>query len=423
MPAPSGFPRADGVRAALVVTGTEVLEGRVRDENGAAIARSLTAHGVAIDRITVVGDTLEEIRFAVADALAGGPDLVVTTGGLGPTHDDRTMEAVALATARALVLDDGALALVHEALRSVPARASDAVREAGARKQATVPRGSVVLPPPGTAPGVVLDGDGSVIVVLPGPPWECMASWDSALEVPAVAAITRAGAGAAPLELRMAGVVESEFMDALRHLAPDDHGLDVGVCARPGELEVTVRPPGEGATRFIAGLDAAFPGAIFSRDGARVEQVIGDALLARGEVLATAESCTGGMIGSRLTDVPGASAWFVGGVVSYADAVKRDALGVPLATLEAHGAVSAQTAQAMAEGVRTTLGADWGLAVTGIAGPGGGTPDKPVGLVHVGVSGPAGTSTRELRLHGDRERVRQRATTIALHLLREAIQA
>ncbi len=410
------------MRAALVVTGTEVLEGRVRDENGAAIAASLTAHGVAVDRITVVGDALHDIRAAVDEALAGSADLVVTTGGLGPTHDDRTMEAVALCTGRPLVLDEAALALVVAALASVPARASADVREAGARKQATVPRGSVVLPPPGTAPGAVVVADGAVVVVLPGPPWECMASWESALEVAEVAAITRAGAGAAPLELRMANVVESEFMDAVRALRPADDGLDVGVCARPGELEVTVRPPGPAAERFIGGLDGAFPRAIFSRDGSRVEHVLGRALLERGERLATAESCTGGLIGARLTDAPGASAWYVGGVVSYADAVKEAVLDVPASVLQEHGAVSAEAAGAMAAGVRRRLSADWALSVTGIAGPGGGTEEKPVGLVHVALAGPGVAFTRELRLHGDRDRIRQRAATIALHLLREALE-
>jgi nicotinamide-nucleotide amidase len=409
------------VHAALVVTGTEVLEGRVQDRNGAAIAASLAAHGVRVDRISVVGDALADIRAALGEALARGADLVVTTGGLGPTHDDRTMEAVALSTGRPLVLDEPALALVMAALASVPARASADVREAGARKQAMVPRGSVVLPPPGTAPGAVVPAQGQVVVVLPGPPWECMASWESALAVPEVAAIIDAGAGAAPLELRMANVVESEFMDALRDLRPEEAGLDVGVCACPGELEVTVRPPGAAAERFISGLDATFPRAIFSRDGSCVEEVLGRALAARGERLATAESCTGGMIGARLTDAPGASAWYVGGVVSYADAVKEAMLGVPAAVLREHGAVSAETARAMADGVRRRLSADWAVSVTGIAGPGGGTQEKPVGLVHVGVAGPDGILTRELRLHGDRERVRQRAATIALHLLREAL--
>lgn len=408
-------------RAALVVTGTEVLEGRVRDENGAFVAQSLTAHGVAVEEISVVGDGLDDIARAVGRAVATGVDLVVTTGGLGPTHDDRTMEAVAAATGRGLVLDAGALDLVHRALRSVPARASDEVREMGARKQATLPAGATVLPPAGTAPGAVVDTGGCVLVVLPGPPWECAAGWGEALRVDSVARVIGATPDAAPLELRMAGVVESEFMDALRLLDPDDLGLVVGVCARPGELEVTVRPPGPSAEGFVAGLEQAFPGAIFSRDGSRVEDVVGRLLVGRGQRLGTAESCTGGMIGSRLTAVPGASAWYAGGVVSYSNAVKESALGVPRQMLVDHGAVSEPVAGAMATGARHHLGCDWSLSVTGIAGPDGGTPDKPVGLVYIGIAGPHGVRVRELRLHGDRERIRQRSSTIALHLLREAL--
>ena len=409
------------MRAALVVTGTEVLEGRVRDENGAFVAKSLTAAGVSVVRTTVVGDGLEEITTAVSEALASGVDLVVTTGGLGPTHDDRTMEAVAAATGRGMVLDDHALAQVNRALTSVPARASAETRQAGARKQATVPEGSIVLPPAGTAPGAVVPHDGAVVVVLPGPPWECAASWDAALGVPAVADIVRGQSGGAPLELRMSGVVESEFMDAVRALDPEAAGLVVGVCARPGELEVTVRPPGAVADAFISGLGEAFPGSIFSTDGSGVEQVVGRLLAARDQHLATAESCTGGMIGERLTSVPGSSAWYVGGVVSYSDAVKQAALGVSPDLLRDHGAVSASVAEAMAEGACERLGCDWSVAVTGIAGPGGGTDAKPVGLVFVAVRGPEGTTVRELRLHGDRERIRMRSSTIALHLLREAL--
>ncbi|MFM8829030.1 MAG: nicotinamide-nucleotide amidohydrolase family protein [Actinomycetota bacterium] len=410
------------MRAALVVTGTEVLEGRVRDENGAMVAAALAASGVAVQRITVVGDGLDEIRGAVADALDSGVDLVVTTGGLGPTHDDRTMEAVALAAGADMAVDEGALEMVRAAIATVPARASEEVRERGARKQATMPVGAIALPPPGTAPGAVLPAGDAVVVVLPGPPWECAASWESARAVPEVAAVVGGGAGAAPLELRLAGVVESEFMQAIDARDPEGDGLVVGVCAKPGELEVTVRPPGAAADAFVAFLDQEFPRAIFSRDGATVEQVIGSLLEARGEVLGTAESCTGGIIGSRITAVPGSSGWYAGGVVSYSNAVKEQALGVPAAMIDRHGAVSAEVAEAMAQGAMHRLGSQWAIAVTGVAGPGGGTEQKPVGLVYVAVGGPDGVDVRELRLHGDRERIRMRSSTIALHLLRAALQ-
>ena len=409
------------MRAALVVTGTEVLEGRVKDENGAMVASSLAAAGVQVDRITVVGDGLDDIRAAVAAALGSGVDLVVTTGGLGPTHDDRTMEAVALAAGLPMRLDADALEMVRAAIATVPARASAEIREQGARKQATLPEGSVALPPPGTAPGAVLRAQGTVVVVLPGPPWECAASWHAARAVPEVASIMGSEPGAAPLELRLANVVESEFMQAIEQADPEDDGLVVGVCARPGELEVTVRPPGPTADAFVAFLEREFPGAIFSRDGATVEQVIGDLLRGRGEMLGTAESCTGGLIGARLTDVPGSSGWYAGGVVSYSNAVKESALGVPGAMIERHGAVSAEVAEAMARGALHRLGCDWSIAVTGVAGPGGGTPDKPVGLVYVAVGRPDGVEVRELRLHGDRERIRMRSSTLVLHLLRTAL--
>jgi len=411
------------MRAALVVTGTEVLEGRVRDENGAMVAASLAAAGVAVQRITVVGDGLDEIRGAVTEALASGVDLVVSTGGLGPTHDDRTMEAVALAAGADMSIDEAALEMVRAAIATVPARASEEVRERGARKQATLPVGAVALPPPGTAPGAVMSVGRAVVVVLPGPPSECAASWDSARAVPEVAAIIGGRAGAGPLELRLARVVESEFIQAIDRRDPEGAGLVVGVCARPGELEVTVRPPGAAADAFVGFLDEEFPGAIFSRDGSTVEQVIGELLEGRGEMLGTAESCTGGMIGARITAVTGASGWYAGGVVSYSNAAKEHALGVPGAMIDRHGAVSAEVAEAMARGAMHRLGCQWAIAVTGVAGPGGGTDQKPVGLVYVAVGSADGVDVRELRLDGDRERIRMRSSTIALHLLRAALQA
>lgn len=404
-----------------MVTGTEVLEGRVRDENGAAIAADLTARGVRVAGTVVVDDAIESITGAVRDALSAGVQLVVVTGGLGPTHDDRTMEAVAAACSVPLQEDPGALVLIRDAMSGVRARASEAIRDTAARKQALMPAGAISLPPPGTAPGAVLDDPHGVVVVLPGPPWECMASWHSALETGPIRALLGSGGGAAPITLRLAGIVESEFIEALDDPRWHDESIEVGVCAKPGELEVVIRPDNAGARALEAHLDDRFPGAIFSRDGSGVEEVLGRALSSRVETLVTAESCTGGIIGARITSVPGASAWYSGGVVSYDNAVKQRALGVPVEVLTAHGAVSAECAAAMAEGVRSRLGATWGLSVTGIAGPGGGTPQKPVGLVYVGIAGPAGTETRELHLHGDRERVRQRAATRALHLLREAI--
>ncbi len=409
------------MRAALVVTGTEVLEGRVQDENGPALAAVLTECGMRMSRITVVGDSRAEISGVVADALASSPDLLVITGGLGPTHDDRTMEAVAHAAGVAVEVHPAALDMVRRAQKAVPARVPGPVRERGAHKQATLPVGATVIPPPGTAPGAVLRAGATVIVVLPGPPWECMAAWRSARGMAEVASVVGAGATTTPLRLRLAGVVESEFIDATSDDHPEAQGLVVGVCARPAELEVTVRPRGVAADVFVADLDRRFPGAIFSRDGSEVEEVIGRLLVARGQAVGTAESCTGGSIGARLTSVPGSSAWYAGGVVSYSDAVKAEVLRVPGAVLSRHGAVSADVAAAMATGAIAVLGCDWSVSVSGIAGPGGGSATKPVGLVYVGVAGPGGVEVREHHLHGDRERIRLRSSAIALHMLRTAL--
>lgn len=409
------------VRAALLVTGTEVLEGRVRDQNGAAIAADLVSLGVTVTRTLVVGDALDDIAHGATYLLGLGVDLLVVTGGLGPTHDDRTMEAVARVAGVPLALDDGALAQVRDATATMPPRASEAVRDAGAVKQATVPAGARVLPPSGTAPGAVLDVRGAIVVVLPGPPWECVASWRAACATPELGGLLAMTAVGPPVTLRLAGVVESEFIEALADPSARHEDVDVGVCARPGEIEVTMRPPGPDALALERFLDSRFPGAVFSRDGAEVEDVLGRELLRRHETLVTAESCTGGMLGERLTRLPGASGWYAGGVVAYDNAVKTHVLGVPAQVLLRFGAVSAECAAAMADGARMALSATWAVSVTGIAGPGGGTPLKPVGLVFLAVSGPDGTITRELHLKGDRERVRGWAATLALHMAREAV--
>lgn len=416
----SGFPAVEIVHAALLVTGTEVLEGRVRDQNGAAIAADLVSLGVTVTRTMVVGDAADDIAHGAEFLLGMDVDLLVVTGGLGPTHDDRTMQAIARVLGVPLALDDAAFVQVRAAAAALPQHASQAVRDAGARKQATLPLGARALPPSGTAPGAVLTAGGVIVVVLPGPPWECIDSWRAACATPELVALFGAAGMEPPVTLRLAGVVESQFIEALAG-AGGGEGVDVGVCARPGELEVTLRPPGRGAMALEEFLGERFPGAIFSRDGAELEEVLGRELIRRGETLATAESCTGGMLGERLTRVQGASGWYAGGVIAYDNAVKVRVLGVAEQVLIGFGAVSGECAAAMAQGARLALSSTWAVSVTGIAGPGGGTPMKPVGLVYLAVAGPTNTITRELHLHGDRERVRGRAATLALHMVREAL--
>lgn len=403
------------------MTGTEVLEGRVRDQNGAAIAADLVSLGVTVTRTMVVGDAADDIAHGAEFLLGMDVDLLVVTGGLGPTHDDRTMEAVARVLGVPLVLDDATFMQVRAALAALPQQASQAVSDAGSRKQATLPLGARALPPSGTAPGAVLTARGVIVVVLPGPPWECIESWRAACATPELVALFGAAGMGPPVTLRLAGVVESQLIEALAD-APAGHGrVDVGVCARPGELEVTMRPPGPDAMALEQFLGERFPGAVFSRDGAEVEEVLGRELLRRGETLVTAESCTGGMLGERLTRVQGASGWYAGGVIAYDNSVKVRVLGVPEQVLVRFGAVSGECAAAMAQGARLALSSTWAVSVTGIAGPTGGTPMKPVGLVYLAVAGVTNTITRELHLHGDRERVRGRAATLALHMMREAL--
>ena len=379
---------------------------------------------MAVERVEIVGDERDALVAAVAGALARGVDLLVATGGLGPTHDDLTMEAVADATGRPLGLDPAALAMVEAASSGIPADA-----EVGRRvreKQASLPAGARVLAPAGTAPGAALEHRGAVVVVLPGPPWELEAMWQAALtQAPLAGVLARAGTWLERV-LRVHAVPESRVVGALGSL---DRGawerLIVGICARDWELEITVRAaPGDAwaADALEERLGEEFCPALYSRDGASLDDVVARGLTAAGQTVAVAESCTGGGLGARLTARPGSSAYVLGGVISYADAVKRDLLGVDAQLLAREGAVSAPVAVEMATGVRRLTGSDWALSITGVAGPGGGSVEKPVGLVYVGIAGPDGASAHEHRLRGDRQRIRERSAAVALHVLRLALE-
>ena len=305
-----------------------------------------------------------------------------------------------------------------------PAEVARQVRE----KQAMLPAGATVLPPIGTAPGAALEHDGAVVVVLPGPPWELAEMWEAARGGPPLAALlARAGAPAERV-LRAFAVPESRVVAALGPLDPDAWDrLTVGICARDAELEITVRSaPGDAwaADALEERLRAELGDALYSRDGATLDEVVARLLVAAGQTVAVAESCTGGGLGARLTARPGSSAYVLGGVISYSDPVKRDVLGVDPGLLRRHGAVSAPVAEA--DGRRRA--ASWWAATgpcrsRGSPGPGGGTPEKPVGLVYVGLAGPDGVAAREHRLRGDREAIRQRSVALALHALRIALEA
>jgi nicotinamide-nucleotide amidase len=380
---------------------------------------------VRVERVEVVGDDLGALVAAIRAALDGGVDLLCTSGGLGPTHDDLTMEAVAAATGRDLVLDPAALAMVEKRLRGY--RRTPGVWRQVAEKQAMLPAGATLLPPAGTAPGAALEHDGAIVVVLPGPPWELREMWEAVRAEPPLAALLARGGGASERVLRAFAVPESRVLAALRPFDQDAwERLAVGICAKDAELEITVRSAAEdawAADALEARLGEELGAALYSRDGATVDEVVARRLIAAGQTVAVAESCTGGGLGARLTALPGSSAYMLGGVISYSDDVKRGVLGVDPGLLRRHGAVSAPVAERMAAGVRELIGSDWALSITGVAGPGGGTPEKPVGLVYVGLAGADGVAAAEHRLRGDREAIRDRSAALAMHALRVALEA
>ena len=314
-------------RAVILVTGDEVLRGRIRERNAGLLARSLEAAGVAVERVEILGDDLDALVSAIRSALDGGVDLLCTTGGLGPTHDDLTMEAVAAATGRPLALDAAALAMVEA--RSLPLAGDPEVARAVREKQASLPAGATVLPPVGTAPGRLSS--------TAGPSWSCCPGLLGARRD--VAGPRRAAGGAAPgtrrrhRRARAAGPRDPGVARGGRPAPPRPRRLGllgVGICARDAELEITVRSAvGDAwaADALEERLAAEFGPALYSRDGATLDEVVARGLLGAGQTVAVAESCTGGGLGARLTARSGSSAYVLGGVISYADEVKRDVLG------------------------------------------------------------------------------------------------
>ena len=415
-------------RAGIVVTGTEVLTGRVQDRNGPWIADRLLELGVELAHITICGDREADIEAQLRFLADEGVDLIVTSGGLGPTADDMTVATVAKFAGLELELDQALEDRITDILKRLMARFDnvdiEAVRAAN-RKQAMVPVGAHIINPVGTAPGVVVPGK-PTIVVLPGPPRELQPMWPVAVDTEAV---QRAIAGRTTYRqemVRMFGLPESGLAETLReaeqHIDDFDR-LEITTCLRRGELEIVTRYEPDAAsvyTQLMNVLRDRHGREIFSEDGSRVDDQI--AQLLTGRRIATAESCTGGLLSARLTDLPGSSAYVAGGVVAYANDAKAELLGVAPDLIDAHGAVSEPVAEAMADGVLRRFGADTAVAITGIAGPAGGTEDKPVGTVCFTVKFSDGqTSTRTLRLPGDRADIRERSTTVAMHMLRRAL--
>ncbi|MFN2617279.1 MAG: competence/damage-inducible protein A [Thermoleophilaceae bacterium] len=418
-------------RAGIVVTGTEVLTGRVRDRNGPWLSDRLAELGVELAHITICGDRPEDIEAQLRFMADQGLDLVVTSGGLGPTADDMTIEVVARFAGRELRLDEELERKIAEILKPLMKRFRqldfDAIRKAN-RKQALVPEGAHVIDPAGTAPGLVVPaGEGlPAVVVMPGPPRELHAMWPQA---EATEPFQEAIAGRTRYEqetLRLFGIPESEIAETLRLAEREVRGferLEITTCLRRGEVEVVVRrePSSEPAWDALRELIAERHGhVLFSSDGSSVDEQV--AALLTGRRIALAESCSGGLMAARLTERPGASGYVAGGVVAYADEAKAALLDVDRGLIERHGAVSPQVAVAMADGALARFEADTAVAITGIAGPGGGSEEKPVGYVCWCAKLADGSAlARDVRLPGDRTEIRDRSTTVGMHLLRRLL--
>jgi nicotinamide-nucleotide amidase len=423
-------------RAGIIITGTEVLAGRVRDRNGPWLADRLVEHGVDLAHVTICGDRPSDLEAQLRFMVDQGVDLVVTSGGLGPTADDLTAEVVGRFQGREPVLDEELerrIAAIVEPLLRRWRGLDRAAIEASTRKQAMVPESATALGPAGTAPGLVVPPaggrDAPTIVVLPGPPRELHTTWAEAVETDAFQAAIARRTRYERRMLRLFGIPESEIAETLRVGEGQIEGLEqleVTTCLRRGELEVAVRfePPAEAAwAELLALVRERHPRELFSDDGTSVDEQVAALLVETGAMAAVAESCTGGEMAARLSAPGGASSYFSGGVVAYANEAKRRLLGVDSELIERHGAVSPEVASAMAVGAIERFGADVAVSITGVAGPSGGTEQKPVGNVCWSAQHADGRElARDFRIPGERADVRDRSTTVGMHLLRRLLR-
>ena len=407
--------------AIVLAVGSELLQPGRRDTNGEWLIGRLLDCGIETSWRAAVADDVSRIARLIRGALDDA-DVVLLTGGLGPTEDDRTREAIAAAL-------DAPLERDPTMTRWITSLFSARGRVAGPRqwRQGDRPRGGTWIENPlGSAPGLLFEHEGRLLAALPGVPAEMKAMFDASV---APRLRSRSGGALARATLRIAGRPESFVDDLVRDLYGTE-GTETTILASPGGVELLLTARGADAAKARERL-AALAGAMRARlaidcygaDDETLAGVVGRLLAARGATVATAESCTGGLLGAALTDVPGSSAWFRGGLVCYADDLKTSLALVPVALLRAHGAVSEPVARAMAEGARTACATDFGLGITGVAGPSGGTVDKPVGTVHVALASADTGSAVKLDWPGDRELIRRRAVTVALDLLRRRLLA
>ena len=402
--------------AEIITTGAELLNGSVTNGHARSLGSMLGRLGIPLVRDTTVIDDPALIASAIKQAIAKS-DLVFITGGLGPTQDDITREALCEALDLKMSLNSDVLDHINQRYAQSGSRAME-----GRERQAMIIDGAdALLNPVGAAPGQRIDYEGRTIFVLPGPPSEFISMMQHhVLEWIAQHLLV----GAAPVEkvFMLAGIGESEIVNRLRDHAPVASDIEVAFCAMPGRVELRLTSHNvvalEQAARQVAGH---FGEHVYSDRRMAMEQVIGEQLLASGQTLGVAESCTGGLLGGRLTCVPGSSSWFKGGIISYADEVKVALLGVRESDLKEHGAVSRPVAEQMARGVCEKLGTDFGIGITGVAGPEGGTPDKPVGRVYIALAMPSGIEVKRNTFRGDREMIRESSVQRAMSQLWRAL--
>jgi len=410
-------------RAELVIIGTEMLLGEIVDTNAARIAQRLAELGIYVHFKTTVGDNWTRMAAALSQALTRA-DIVITSGGLGPTQDDLTREVVAAVLGLPLVEDPIAREHVEGWFRR-----NNRPMPASNRKQALIPQGAVIIPnPKGTAPGIIARRGHQAVICLPGVPYELETMMDETV-IPYLKRHYVTNGSLHSRVLKFFGIGESLLAERLDDLLALENPT---VATYAGRVEVRVRITARArdeaeALALVAPVEEEIRRRagdyLYGYDQDTLETVAGQALRAAGWTLALAESCTGGLIASRIVNVPGSSEYFLGSVVAYSNDAKVSLLGVPPDVLATHGAVSAPVAEAMAVGAMRRVGATLGVSVTGIAGPGGGTPEKPVGLVYIGLARGDWTEVHRLQLGGDRERIRWHTSQAALDLIRRHAQA
>jgi nicotinamide-nucleotide amidase len=405
----------------IIAVGTELLGSRFADTNSVWLTERLEDLGLLPARRTIVGDQGPGLEASLRLALSSG-GLVLVGGGLGPTGDDKTREAAAAALGRGLVFRDDVLAAIKERFR----RFGRPMTEPNSRQAWVVEGAEVLANPLGTAPGQWIEAEGRTLALLPGPPHEMKGMFQSQV-LPRLAALGRRHT--ARRILRTTGLGESDVEAKIDGLYPDDPACVLTVLASPGRVDLRILVSSSEslqraeslADELATSLRARLKSAVYAEDETELEDVVIALLRQAGATLSVAESCTGGLVAHRLTNVPGSSLVFLGGYVAYADAAKIRDLGVEPSLLESEGAVSEAVAGAMASGARARTGSDWALALSGIAGPGGGTPDKPVGLVHIALAGPGGMAAERHVFSGRREAVKLQAGQRGLELLRRRL--